>query len=69
MLIFGIYREADGKRVKKISAVTMDTIFKNFFKYALDRGFEEPVFHTASFGNTAYKNKNNDILILRPENI
>ena len=66
MLIFAIVK--GGKKVKTLKAVNMETIFRNFTKYAREKGFTTCVYSTESFGNSAWQNKNGETIILVPEN-
>lgn len=65
-LVFGIYR--GDKKVKTLKAKTMETVLKNFTKYAKEKGFLQCIYSVHSFGNTAWQNKNGEVLLLTSEN-
>lgn len=62
MLIFLILR--NGKKVKTLKSVNMETVFKNFAKYANEKGFKTCIYSQDSFGNTAWQNNKGETLTL-----
>lgn len=65
-LQFGVY--LGPRRVKRITAKTVETIYKNYNKYCKSKGFVKQLMTSESFGNLAWQNPfNESYLVLRRE--
>lgn len=69
MLDFIILDPETLNKRRKLSAYQLDTIFRQFQKFSLSKGYTEPIQHKNSFQNIAFRNERGNSLILLPENI